>query len=70
MALDLALVAVLFIAPLVRHYFIEGGVHHPAELIDIHSVNAIVQSIVFGLMPLDRFLMLAAFVGLAWSGSH
>jgi hypothetical protein len=33
-------------------------------------VNAIAQSIVFGLIPVDRFLVLAAFVGLAWSGSH
>ena len=62
---DLALAAILLLAPLVRHFLEEGRIDQPVELVDIHGVNAIVQPLAFGLKPLDRFLVLAAFVGVA-----
>ncbi|WP_309774556.1 hypothetical protein [Nitrobacter vulgaris] len=62
---DLALAAFLLFAPLVRHFFEEGRIHQSVELIDIHGVNAIVQPLRFRFKPPDRFLVLAAFVGVA-----
>ena len=63
--LDLALAAILLLAPLVRHFLEEGRVDEPVELVDIHGVDAILKPLVFGLMPLDRLLVLAALVGVA-----
>jgi hypothetical protein len=63
--LDLTLAALLLLTPLVRHFFEEGGIHQPVELIDIHRVDAIVQPLRFSLKPLDCFVMLAALVGVA-----
>jgi hypothetical protein len=64
-ALDLALAPALLVAPLVRHSFVEGRVHQPVELIDIHRVDAVLMPLELGLMAPDRFLVLAAFVGVA-----
>jgi hypothetical protein len=63
--LDLALAAMLFLPPLVRHLLEERRVYHPIELVDVHGVNAIVQPVVFGLMAPDRFFVVAALVGVA-----
>jgi hypothetical protein len=63
--IDLSFTAVLFAAPLVRHCFNEGGVHQSVEPIDIHGVDPVLKALVFSLMELDRFLVLAAFVSKA-----
>ncbi|MGQ0444915.1 MAG: hypothetical protein ACT4O2_07280 [Beijerinckiaceae bacterium] len=52
----------MLLAPLVRHFLEEGRIDEPVELIDIHGVNALIEALVFGLMPLDRFLVLATLV--------
>jgi hypothetical protein len=62
---DLPLAAILLLAPLVRHSIVEGRIHQTVELVDIHGVDAILKPLVFGLMALDRFLVLAALVGVA-----
>jgi len=62
---DFALAAVLFLAPPVRHSLEEGGLDQSIELVDIHCVNAILQRLELGLVAPDRFLVLAAFVGVA-----
>jgi hypothetical protein len=62
---DFALAAILLLAPPVRHSIVEGRAHQSVELVDIHGVDAVLKPPVFGLMALDRFLVLVAFVGVA-----
>jgi hypothetical protein len=62
---NLALAAVLLVAALVRHFIEEGRIYEAVELVDINDVNAILKPLVLGLMPLDRLLVLAPFVGVA-----
>jgi hypothetical protein len=45
---DLALAAVLLLAPLVRHFIEEGRIYEAVELVDINGVNAILKPLVFG----------------------
>ena len=59
------LTAVKFVSPLVRHLVEERSVHQPVELIDIHGIDAIFKPFVFGLMALDRLLVLASLVCMA-----
>ena len=63
--MDLALAAILLLAPLVRHFLEERRFDDDVELVDIHGVNAILKPLILGLVPLDRFLVLAPFVGVA-----
>ena len=62
---DLALAAVLLLAPLARHLVVERRVNDAVELIDVHGTNAVIKALVFGLMALDRLLVLAPLVGVA-----
>jgi hypothetical protein len=57
--------SILLLALLVRHFLKEGQINQPVELVDIHGVNTILKPVVFDLMALDRFLVLAALVGVA-----
>jgi predicted SnoaL-like aldol condensation-catalyzing enzyme len=50
--LNLALAAILLLAPLVRHFVEEGCVDEAVKLADIHGVNAILKPLVLGLVPL------------------
>ncbi|MFG1271676.1 hypothetical protein [Xanthobacter flavus] len=65
MPFDLALAALLLLAPLVRHLLEERRVHQPVELIDIHGVDAVAQPLRLGFEPPDRFVMFPALVGVA-----
>ena len=65
MALNFSLAAILLFPPLVRHFLKESRVHQPVEFVDIHCVYSILKSLVFGLVALDRFLMLLPLVGVA-----
>ncbi|MGA7384468.1 MAG: hypothetical protein WBW81_07185 [Methylocella sp.] len=65
MPVDLALAAVLFLAPLVRHFIEEGRIYEAVEFVDINGVNAILKPLVFGLVPLNGFIVLAPLVGMA-----
>jgi hypothetical protein len=63
--IDLALAAILLLAPLVRHFVEEGCVDEAVKLVDIHGVNAILKPFVRGLVPLNGFIVLAPLVGMA-----
>ena len=62
---DLALAAVLLLAPFGRHLVEEVAVDAPVELVDVHGVDAVAEPVVFGPEPLDRLLVLAPLVGVA-----
>ena len=64
MPVDLALAASLFLAPLVRHLE-NGRLDQSIELVNIHGVNAIGQSLEFALMAPDCLFVLSALVGMA-----
>jgi hypothetical protein len=57
--------AVLLVAPLVRHSLEKGRINEAIELIDVHGVDAILKTLVFGLVAPDRLLVLATLVGMA-----
>ena len=62
---DLPLTAGLLGAPLVRQFFKERRINHAVELVHVHSIYPILKPPVFGLVTLDRFLLLPALVGVA-----
>ncbi|MGA7385005.1 MAG: hypothetical protein WBW81_10085 [Methylocella sp.] len=62
---DLALAAMLLLAPLSRHLVEESGVHAAVELVHVHCIEAFLEAVPFGAQPSDGFLLLPALVDVA-----
>jgi hypothetical protein len=62
-SVDLAIAAVLFLAPHIRHFFVESRFKDLVKLIDVHRTDSIVQALVLSLESIDSLLMLAPWTG-------
>jgi hypothetical protein len=62
---DLAKASVLLVTPPVRHFLEERHVHKAVELVYVYRVDSVLKALVFGLKPLDRFLVFTPFVDVA-----
>ena len=65
MPLDVSQAAGLLISPLTGHLVEEVPANLAVELVDIHGVNAGLESVVLGTKSLDRFFVFTALVGMA-----
>jgi hypothetical protein len=62
-SVDLAIAAVLFLAPHIQHFFVESRFKDLVKLIDVHRTDSIVQALVLSLESIDSLLMLAPWTG-------
>ena len=62
---DVVQAAILFLAPFSGHLVEKDRVHPSVELINIHRLDPLTETLVLRLKPFDRFLMFVPLVGMA-----
>jgi hypothetical protein len=62
---DLALQSALLLAPFPSEPVVEITADLAVELVDVHGMDAFIQSPVFSPQPLNRLLMFSALIGVA-----
>ena len=65
MALNVSLAAFLLVAPLRAHALVEAFLNPPIQLVDVHDIDALLESVPFCLKPADRVAVFALLVGTA-----